>query len=87
VRSCLKGLGVQTLIPEAELSSVMSSYRLPGTSDYQSLHDTLKERGFIIYAGQGDFSEKIFRIAHMGDIRDDDVRTLNESLTAYFGTE
>jgi 2-aminoethylphosphonate-pyruvate transaminase len=85
VRSCLSHLGVQTLIPESELSSVMSSYRLPGASDYEALHDALKERGFVIYAGQGEFSEKIFRIAHMGDIRDDDVRALNESLTAYFG--
>jgi 2-aminoethylphosphonate-pyruvate transaminase len=86
VRSCLQNLGIETLIPEAELSSVMSSYRLPSASDYQIFHDTLKKSGFVIYAGQGNLSDKAFRIAHMGDIRDDDVRALNESLTAFFGT-
>jgi 2-aminoethylphosphonate-pyruvate transaminase len=84
VRTCLRDAGIQTLIPESELSSVMASYKLPDNSDYQTLHDSLKERGFVIYAGQGQFSEKIFRIAHMGDIRDEDVRLLSESLAEYF---
>lgn len=85
VRNCLADLGIQTLIPESELSSVMSSYRLPPNGDYDALHDKLKAQGFVIYAGQGEFSEKVFRIAHMGDIHDDDVRNLNAALTAFFG--
>ncbi len=85
VRSCLGDLGIQTLIPESELSSVMSSYRLPPGRDYDALHDKLKAQGFVIYAGQNEFSDKIFRIAHMGDIHDDDVRNLNAALTAFFG--
>jgi len=85
VRKCLGDLGIQTLIPESELSSVMSSYRLPPNTEYDALHDKLKAHGFVIYAGQGEFSEKIFRIAHMGDINDDDVRNLNAALTAFFG--
>jgi len=86
VGSCLARLGVRTLIPEADLSSVMSTYRLPPVADYDALHDALKERGFVIYAGQGNFSGRVFRIAHMGAISNDDVRELNEALTAYFGT-
>ena len=31
--------------------------------------DRLKEQGFVIYAGQGNMGNQIFRIANMGDIR------------------
>jgi 2-aminoethylphosphonate-pyruvate transaminase len=32
----------------------------------------LKENGFVIYAGQGLFNRKIFRIANMGNIQDEE---------------
>jgi 2-aminoethylphosphonate-pyruvate transaminase len=33
---------------------------------YQTLHDRLKEQGYVIYAGQGQLEGKIFRVANMG---------------------
>jgi 2-aminoethylphosphonate-pyruvate transaminase len=33
---------------------------------YQSLHDRLKEQGYVIYAGQGQLQSQIFRVANMG---------------------
>jgi 2-aminoethylphosphonate-pyruvate transaminase len=33
---------------------------------YPSLHDQLKEQGYVIYAGQGQLQSKIFRVANMG---------------------
>jgi len=32
------------------------------------LHDALKARGFVIYAGQGNLSERLFRISTMGEV-------------------
>jgi len=32
------------------------------------LHDRLKDRGFIIYAGQGDLATTLFRVSAMGAI-------------------
>jgi aspartate aminotransferase-like enzyme len=44
-----------------------------------------KKRDFVIYAGQGHLSPDIFRIAHMGDIRDDDLAGLCAALDAIIG--
>ena len=84
IRETLLGLGVSTFIPESDCSSVMSSYRLPTGVTYAALHDRLKEQGFIIYAGQGHFSDSMFRIANMGAIMDSDVERLNHALTSFF---
>ena len=62
----------------------MCSYRIPTGVTYDALHDSLKSRGFVIYAGQARFAESIFRIAHMGAISDSDVDRLNRSLTDFF---
>ena len=82
VQGMLAGLGVTTLLAPAEYSPVLWSYRLPGGMRYAALHDALKTRGFVIYAGQGHLSPDVFRIAHMGDIRDADL----ERLCAAFAT-
>jgi 2-aminoethylphosphonate-pyruvate transaminase len=38
------------------------------------LHDQLKARGYVIYAGQGQLEEKIFRIANMGALTEQDIQ-------------
>ena len=84
IRETLLGLGVSTFIPESDCSSVMSSYRLPPGVAYAGLHDWLKRQGFIIYAGQGHFSDSMFRIANMGAISDSDVERLKQALASFF---
>jgi 2-aminoethylphosphonate-pyruvate transaminase len=51
---------------------------------YSDIHAALKAQGFVVYAGQGNFSKEIFRIAHMGDIRADDMGRLDAALRACF---
>lgn len=85
VSETLLGLGVDTLLPPTEFSSVLHAYRLPGGVDYASLHDALKARGFIIYAGQGSLAADIFRIAHMGDIGAADLDRLCAELRRFLG--
>lgn len=80
----LTSVGVETLLPPAEYSSVLWSWKLPAGQSYSGLHDALKAEGFIIYAGQGDLSAQIFRLAHMGDIRPDDMAGLCSALGRYF---
>ena len=81
----LSALGVTTLLSPSEYSAVLWSYRLPPGMTYERLHDALKLRGFVIYAGQGHLSPDIFRIAHMGDIREDDMERLCAALTSVVG--
>jgi 2-aminoethylphosphonate-pyruvate transaminase len=85
IHHCLQGLGVQTLLDPGAYSSVLWSYELPEAGSYARIHAALKAEGFVIYAGQAGFAERIFRIAHMGDIGEDDLARLEASLRRVFG--
>lgn len=76
VLDLLHSLGVKTLIARDTFSSYLTSFLMPEGKSYDALHDNLKENGFTIYAGQGNFSGKIFRIAVMGDIRENEMESL-----------
>jgi len=45
---------------------------LPGLA-YDPLHDAMKRRGFIIYAGQGDIRTYAFRVSNMGTLTPKDM--------------
>ena len=72
LRKGFKEIGLEFLVPESQRSNCLTSLKLPNGISYDWLHDRLKENGFVIYAGQGLFSEKIFRIANMGNIQGDE---------------
>jgi 2-aminoethylphosphonate-pyruvate transaminase len=80
VRNTLASLNVRALLPDAETSCVLHAFELPEGRSYPALHDALKARGFIIYAGQGALSERVFRISAMGDIGADDLARLCQAL-------
>jgi 2-aminoethylphosphonate-pyruvate transaminase len=86
IAATLQAAGVATLLPAEEYSPVLWSWRLPAGQTYAGLHAALKAEGFVIYAGQGDLGARIFRIAHMGDIRPDDMDRLCATLTRILGT-
>jgi len=76
IREGLVELGVEPLLEAGASSSMITAFRLPRGRTYGELHDALREAGFVIYAGQGELSKTLFRIANMGAIQDDDVRRL-----------
>ena len=78
--------GVETMLDPAEFSCVLRSYRLPVNSSYEVIHDGLKQRGFVIYAGQGRMAAEMFRISTMGDITDWDMERLGAALYAVFAS-
>ena len=80
----LKSLGLETMLPPEENSCVLWSWLLPQGYSYSDIHAALKADGFVVYAGQGDFSKQIFRIAHMGDIHEADLDRLEASLRSCF---
>jgi 2-aminoethylphosphonate-pyruvate transaminase len=80
VRTGLAALGVREYLPAAESSCVLRAYHLPRGMDYDTLHGALKARGFVIYAGQGGLSDRMFRISTLGAVDDGDVSRL---LTAF----
>ena len=82
LRTGLARLGIQTVLPVQESSVVLRSYRLPPAMSYAPLHDGLKARGFVIYAGQGNLAADLFRISTMGDIHRDDIDRLIEGFAS-----
>ena len=78
VRTGLAQLGITALLAPQDSSVVLRAYHLPRGIGYPVLHDALKAAGFVIYAGQGDLSRTLFRIATMGEITPEDIRRLLE---------
>lgn len=74
IRTGLLRLGIKPLLAENESSCVLHAYHLPQGISYQQLHDGLKKKGFVIYAGQGKLARTLFRVSAMGAITDSDMR-------------
>lgn len=75
-------LGLKYLLPPDLRSNTITSLELPAGFSYDMLHDALKARGYVIYAGQGDLATKIFRVANMGHLTCDDFRGFLAALAA-----
>ncbi|MCB1873125.1 MAG: 2-aminoethylphosphonate aminotransferase, partial [Gammaproteobacteria bacterium] len=80
IRDKLAALGIATFLDAAVYSSMISSFKLPKGWDYPGIHDALRSRGFVIYAGQGGLYREMFRICTMGDIQDEDIARLLASM-------
>lgn len=65
-------MGLRFLLPEPLRSNTITSLYLPRGMTYKHLHDSLREAGYVIYAGQGTLSNKVFRVANMGALSPSD---------------
>lgn len=68
LRDGFSRLGLSFLLPPSLRSNTITALELPQGIPYVRLHDQLKARGFVIYAGQGRLASRIFRVANMGDV-------------------
>ena len=81
LREGMSALGFEILVPEGARSNILTTFRLlPGLA-YDPLHDALKRRGYIIYAGQGELRTYAFRVSNMGTLTPRDM----EGVVAAFG--
>ena len=74
VRDGLHEIGIKSLLPIPDSSCVLNSFNLPSGINYKTFHDGLKQRGFVIYGGQGELAKRIFRVSVMGSINNEDIR-------------
>ena len=81
-RAGLAARGMPLVLPDGASSVVLRAYRLPSGVSYEQLHDGLKARGFVIYAGQGGLSKALFRISTMGAIEAADIERLLDGFDA-----
>jgi 2-aminoethylphosphonate-pyruvate transaminase len=79
LRRGMAGLGFEILVPEGARSHILTTFRLlPGLA-YDPLHDAMKRRGYIIYAGQGNIRTYAFRVANMGTLTPSDMERVVEA--------
>lgn len=80
VAATCENLGVNEWLPAKDSSCVLRSYHMPAGMNYNQIHDGLKQKGFVIYAGQGVLAARLFRISTMGEISDYDMARLEQAL-------
>jgi 2-aminoethylphosphonate-pyruvate transaminase len=85
VRDGVGALGLDLLLPAALRSTTLTAIALPRHVGYPALHDALKRDGFVIYAGQGPLAATLFRVATMGDVREDEYRRFVHCLGVAIG--
>jgi 2-aminoethylphosphonate-pyruvate transaminase len=78
-------LGLACVLPPPLRSNTITSLRFPAGRTYAELHDALKERGFVIYEGQGWFAREAFRVANMGALTRDDLDRFLAALAEVLG--
>jgi len=82
LRDGMARLGFEILVPSAARSNILTTFRLrPGVA-YEPLHDAMKRRGYIIYAGQGDIRTYAFRVANMGTLTPADMERVVAAFAA-----
>lgn len=82
LRAGFQSLGLELLLPEAVRSNTITTLALPRGATYAALHDALKARGFVIYAGQGGLEKSVFRVANMGALGEADFAAFLAALGA-----
>jgi len=77
LRKGMMALGFEVLVPAGARSSLLTTFRLLPGLGYDGLHDAMKRRGYIIYAGQGDIRTYAFRVSNMGTLTPADMKGLS----------
>jgi 2-aminoethylphosphonate-pyruvate transaminase len=81
LRQGMTRLGFSILVPEGARSTILTTFRLLPGLTYEPLHDAMKRRGFIIYAGQGDIRTYAFRVSNMGTLTPHEMRAVVAAFT------
>lgn len=85
LREGMARLGFGILVPEGARSHILTTFRLPPGLAYEPLHDAMKRRGYVIYAGQGEIRSYAFRVANMGTLTPADMRGVVDAFAASLG--
>lgn len=85
LREKLSELGFQAYISEEKQSPIITTFLFPYEKfDFTDFYSFVKERGFVLYPGKLTEAET-FRIGNIGEIYEEDIRTLCEIIRAYEG--
>ncbi len=80
IRDTMERLGLSCLLPNDIRSNTITCAHLPAGVTYQHIHDRMREKGFVIYGGQGHLSATAFRVANMGIIPPKRLKDFDKAL-------
>ena len=66
IRNRMRAIRMKFYLREPLWSNTLTAFNLPEGVFYDHLHDLLRDRGYVMYAGQAQLAESIFRVANMG---------------------
>lgn len=73
IRTHMQKIEIRTVLPPEAQGNTLTAFYLPEGLSYAQLHDGLKQAGYVIYAGQGQLENKIFRVANIGALTKQDI--------------
>lgn len=76
LRAGLRKLGLSFLIPDEQMSNVLTTVHMPSYLTFAQLQKELRKRNIIVYNGKGPLADKVFQVANMGEITLRDIDML-----------
>ncbi len=73
IRNRMRANRIKFYLREPLWSSTLTAFTLPEGVFYDHLHDLLREQGYVIYAGQAQLAQKLFRVANMGAVTEANI--------------
>jgi len=73
IRNELRTLGLAFLIDEKNMSSILTTVKLPSNITFKDLKVALRNKNIIVYNGKGPFQDLYFQVANIGQITENDL--------------
>lgn len=80
LRDGMSQLGLQFLIDQKDMCSVLTAVHLPAHIDMTLFRQKLRERTIIIYEGKGCFQNRVFQVGNIGELSHHDIEFFLQSL-------
>lgn len=80
LRRGMLNLGLNFLIDEKNMCSVLTTVRLPSHIDSMLFSQKLREESIIIYEGKGCFKNKVFQVGNIGELSVADIKFFLDTL-------
>mgnify|MGYP000132546235 CR=1 FL=1 len=88
LREGMLNLGLNFLINEKDMCSVLTTVNVPANTSVTTLREKLREKSIIIYEGKGCFKNKVFQVGNIGELSFADIQFFLDSMKEIlFGVE
>ncbi len=74
MRAAFSPLGLEPLLQGEDMSSVLTTVRLPKGVTFKHLKTVLRKRKIVIYGGKGPLKNKFFQVGHIGNLSEKHIK-------------